>query len=79
MLKHLEDVFDAGRDEVGGRGEGHFDGSGGEPGDGVGETFFLGGPDPGAVASVRVEGRSNVPAINAVSGPGAPIGRFLMD
>ena len=52
MLECMEDVLDAGCDEVGGRGEWHFYGCGGEPGNGVRDVLLFGGPNPGSVAAI---------------------------
>jgi hypothetical protein len=49
------------------------------PCQGVRDALPLGRPDVGAIASVGIQGRANVPAINSVGCPGLVKGRFLMD
>ena len=51
----------------------------GEPGDGVGDVFSFGGPDPCPVAAVVVEGGADVPRIYCMWGPGGAGGRLVMD
>jgi hypothetical protein len=51
----------------------------GEPGDGVGDAFGAGGPDPAAATAVLKKGWSKVPCIGGVWVPAISLGRFGMD
>ena len=50
----------------------------GEPGQGVGDAFFLGRPDPSLAEMVQLEGRANVPSIDAMRRPRAKIGWLIV-
>jgi hypothetical protein len=50
-----------------------------EPSKGVGDAFFLGGPNVGTVAAVGMEGWSNVPPIDAMGRPGLPNSGLVVD
>jgi hypothetical protein len=55
----------------------HDDG-GGEPGEGIGYAFRIGGPCPDAIASIVALGRAKIPSFNGMRGPGATSCRFFM-
>jgi hypothetical protein len=58
----LADIMHASKDEVGGGGK-HHGHLGRKPQDGVANALVASVPDPNMVAPVRLEGRSNVPAV----------------
>ena len=70
--------MEAGLDDGCGISDGHGD-LGGKPGKGVGDAFFLRRPDISAVASIGIQGRANIPAINTMCGPGFASSGFFMD
>ena len=71
-MESLNDVFDAGHDEVHGGGEGHGE-LGREPLKSVAYAFSLGFPHPNAVTSLVFECGANIPAIFAVGCPRAAL------
>jgi hypothetical protein len=70
--------LDAGRNHRGRVGSRHGD-LGWEPGKGVSYSFTLGGPNVGTIALVAVKGGADVPAVDAMSGPGGALMRLFMD
>ena len=50
-----------------------------EPFHSVGDSFSLGGPNQCSVTAVVLHGWANVPGIQAMWGPRASVGGFLMD
>jgi hypothetical protein len=78
LSEELEDIADVGENEFADGRLGNRD-SRGEPGDSVGDTLGLGGPDVSAVASIMVEGRTDVPCVESVRIPSGALGWFEVD
>jgi hypothetical protein len=78
LSEELEDIADVGENEFADGRLGNGD-SRGEPGDSVGDTLGLGGPDVSAVASIMVEGRTDVPGVKSVRIPSGALGWFEVD
>jgi hypothetical protein len=74
----LKNLTEAGLDHGGGIGnwQGDFLGKACK---GVRDTFPLGGPDVRAIASIRIKGGSNIPAIDPMGGSGLAMGWLFVD
>ena len=79
MLKRFGDVLEAGQNQIGRRAwwNRHF---GGKPCDGVTCAFGAGFPNPNVVATIGIQGGSNIPTNEAMRGPSSSfVGLFVGD
>jgi hypothetical protein len=56
----------------------HYNG-GGEPSEGIGNSFGIGDPCPDSITSILSLDRAKLPAFNGTWGPQSTNGRFFMD
>jgi hypothetical protein len=78
MLKGKSDVVQARKNEVSRGGERHGN-LGREPGDSVGDALGTGVPQPDRVATVRIQGRADIPTVEGMGGPSGALGGLVVN